>query len=294
MARWLFIAILLTVILVVAIFTSSMLEEEVVPVRAATTTSLYNTGLLDYLAEKYMEANPSVRIDFIAVGSGEALRRAEMGDACLVLVHAPSLERVYIEKGVLLDGAIFAYNYFIIVGPSKDPAGVRGSGSAVEAFKKIYMFGERGMVKFISRGDNSGTHVRERMIWSMAGLRPGGDWYLESGQGMAQTLIMASELRAYTLSDIGTYLSLKSEGRLDGMDILYTNSSELINIYSIYYTSACREGERDAAMDFIAFITSSQELITEYDRIVGGPLFHPASDMDWLRMEWRRLAGYQG
>ncbi|MEB3773313.1 MAG: tungsten ABC transporter permease, partial [Desulfurococcales archaeon] len=154
--------------------------------------------------------------------------------------------------------------------------------------------GERGRVKFISRGDGSGTHVREMMIWRMAGLKPGGDWYMESGQGMAQTLVMASELGAYTLSDIGTYLALKGEGRLEGLEILYTNSSELINIYSIYYTSSCKEGEWEAARGFMEFIISNQDLIEEYNRVAGGPLFHPAKGADWLGIEWRRLAGYQG
>ncbi|GAB6147507.1 substrate-binding domain-containing protein [Stetteria hydrogenophila] len=266
------------------------------PVRlvATTTTSLYSTGLLDYLADKFHEEHPDVTVEFIAVGSGEALRRAEMGDACMVLVHAPSLEREYMEKGVIGEGAIFAYNYFVIAGPPGDPAGVRGAGSAVGAFKAIYQAGEEGRAVFLSRGDNSGTHVRELMLWRRAGLDPSGrPWYKETGQGMAQTLVMASEMGAYTLSDIGTFLKLKKDGRIPGLEVLYSNSTELINVYSVYIVNSCKGRERKAAEEFRDFILTHQDLIEYYGvQEYGQPLFHAARGReDYLRAAWMELAG---
>ncbi len=262
-------------------------------VRVTTTTSLYATGLLDYLAAEFSKVHPGARIEFIAVGSGEALRRAANGDACMVFVHAPSLEKKYIEMGVLENGRIIAYNYFAIAGPGSDPAGVRGAESAVDAFRRIYQAGEEGRARFVSRGDNSGTHVKEMSIWRMAGLDPRGrSWYLESGQGMAQTLIMADELEAYTLTDTGTFLKLKREGRLPGLEILYTNSTELINIYSVYLVKGCSGEERRVAEMFQEFVYRNQELIARYgvDRY-GRPLFYPAEGReDELRRIWEALA----
>lgn len=264
-----------------------------VRVTVTTTTSLYATGLLEYLAGEFKKTHPNVEIEFIPVGSGEALRRAEMGDACMVFVHAPSLEAQYIEKGVIGEGRIFAYNHFIIVGPPGDPAGVRGAASAVEAFKRIYEAGEQGKAVFVSRGDNSGTHVKEMSLWRKAGLDPSGrPWYKESGQGMAQTLIMASEMGAYTLSDIGTYLKLRSEGKIPGLEVLYTGGEELINIYSVYLVESCKGDERKAAEEFARFVHERQDLIGSYgvDKY-GQPLFHPAEGKeDYLREAWQRLA----
>ncbi|RLG46823.1 MAG: tungsten ABC transporter permease, partial [Thermoproteota archaeon] len=181
--------------------------------RVSTTTSLYATGLLDALAEEFQAGHPDVVVQFIPVGSGEALRRAEMGDADLVLVHAPSLELEYLERGILREGEIFAYNYFVVVGPPGDPAGVSGL-DPVEAFSKIYEAGGRGEALFVSRGDDSGTHVREMSLWSRAGLDPRGrPWYVESGSGMSETLLLATEEGAYTRRTIGTYLKLR--GRIE-------------------------------------------------------------------------------
>ena len=265
----------------------------VVRVRVATTTSLYATGLLDYLANCFEKRYPGVRIEFIAVGSGAALETARRGDACAVLVHAPGLEKKYIEMGVLEGHRIFAYNYFAVVGPKDDPAGVRSSSSAVEAFRRIYGAGEEGRAVFLSRGDNSGTHRRELLLWRLAGLDPHGrPWYRESGAGMGQTLVMASEMRAYTLSDTGTYLKYRVEGRIPGLQVLYTNSSELINIYSAYMVKTCTGPEKKYAELFIDFIYTGQDLIARYgsDRL-GKPLFYPAKDrLKELEALWREMA----
>ena len=282
-------------LLLIAVLAYLSLQGGEVRVRATTTTSLYATGLLDFLEGKFKEIYPNVEIDFIAVGSGEALRRAAQGDACMVLVHAPSLERKYLDQGVIRDGRIFAYNYFIIVGPPSDPAGVRGASSALEAFSRIFRAGEMGKAYFVSRGDNSGTNVKELSLWNGAGLNPKGRrWYLETGSGMGNTLLVANERAAYTLTDVGTYLKFKREGKLPGLEVLYENDEELINVYSIYLVSSCGGEELYYAKRFVNFVLGDgQGLIGEYGvRNFGRPLFHPASEkLDWLREVWRKLAG---
>ncbi|MCE4602937.1 MAG: substrate-binding domain-containing protein [Desulfurococcales archaeon] len=280
------------VIVTIVLVASYMLRPGEVELRVSTTTSLYNTGLLDYLADEFSRENPRIYVEFIAVGTGEALKRAERGDACLTLVHAPSLEKSYKEKGVLGEGRIIAYNYFIIAGPPNDPAKVRDAPSAAEAFRRIAEAGYQGKAIFVSRGDNSGTHIKELSLWRLAGVVPQGEWYRESGQGMAQTLVIASELGAYTLSDIGTYLKLKAEERLPGIVELYHNSSELLNIYSAYPVTSCSGEEARAAQDFLEFLWERQDLIGSYGlEEYGQPLFYPAEDkLEWLEEEWNRLA----
>ncbi len=288
-------AVILALIVVasIVVYTSSRGGE--IRVRATTTTSLYATGLLDYLAEKFSEKHHGVILEFIPVGSGEALRRAAGGDACMVLVHAPSLEKQYMSQGVIGEKHIFAYNYFILVGPASDPAGARGAGSVIEAFENIYHAGSEGKALFVSRGDNSGTHVRELMIWSRTGLDPHGrEWYLETGSGMSNTLLVANEKKAYTLSDIGTFLKLKKDGRLPDLEILYMNGTELINVYSAYMVSSCSGREKSVAEEFIEFITSSegQQLIASYgvDKY-GQSLFYPAQGkLEWLEEAWQELS----
>lgn len=266
-----------------------------VRIRIATTTSLYATGLLDELKRKFEEKHPGVRIEFIAAGTGAALKYAERGDACAVLVHAPSLEKQYIERGVLEAGVIFAYNYFIIVGPGSDPAEVRESRSVIEAFRRIYSAGESGKIIFISRGDLSGTHLRELGIWSRAGLNPaGGGWYREAAAGMEQTLIIANELSAYSLADIGSYLRLRNEGKLPGLVILYANPDDpdMINIYSAYVAKACSGDEKRYALLFLKFLQENQDQIRVFgEREYGQPLFHPADEnIEKLEDLWSEFA----
>lgn len=265
--------------------------------RVTTTTSLYATGLLDRLGEEFMESNPGIFIEFIAVGSGEALRRASMGDADLVLVHAPNLELRYIMDGVLIEGEIFAYNYFVVVGPREDPAGVNGLNDAVEAFRRIYQAGLKGEAEFISRGDNSGTHNRELYIWEAAGLKPMGEWYIEAGSGMAETLRIADEKNAYTLSDIGTYLKLRSEGAIRRLEIHVSGDKLLINIYSAYIVNPDKISgvNYEAAKKFLEFLLSpqAQEIIREYGvEEAGVQMFYPVTDTDIeeLRKTWHQFA----
>ncbi len=288
MKRWL---AGVAVLLVVLIFFTIPRE---VRVRATTTTSLYATGLLDFLEEKFREREPRVEVDFIAVGSGEALRRASNGDACLVFVHAPSLEREYLERGSIYDGRIFAYNYFIIAGPPEDPAGVNGANSPVKAFSLIFRAGERGKAVFVSRGDNSGTHVKEMSLWKASGLDPRGKrWYLETGSGMGNTLMVANEKNGYVLTDVGTYLKFKSEGKLPNLEVLFQGGEELLNVYSVYLVTSCKGEEAKIAKEFADFVAEdAQDLIGSYGvKEYGRPLFYPAKGKEeWLSSMWDRLA----
>ncbi len=257
--------------------------------KVSTTTSLYDTGLLNVLA-KVFEKKYHAKPEFLVVGSGQALRLAKDGAVCLTLVHAPPLEKKYSKY--LTDHIIFAYNYFVIVGPRDDPAHVREAKNAVDAFKRIYEAGEEGKAIFVSRGDMSGTNVKELTLWKMAGLDPKGKpWYKETGAGMAKTLIIANNLKAYTLSDISTFLKLKKEGKLPNLMILYSNSKELINVYSAYRVKGCDD---PYAMKFLMFLNSTegQKIIAEYGKEeFGRPLFYPAKGhLKWLWEVWRELA----
>jgi len=263
-------------------------------VRVTTTTSLYATGLLNYLADEFTKTHRNVSFDFIPVGSGEALRRAELGDACMVFVHAPALEKKYIEKRIITDHKIFAYNYFIIAGPSLDPGKVRKAEDPVDAFKRIFRAGERGEALFISRGDNSGTHVKELSLWKKAGLDPRGKpWYRETGSGMGNTLLVANEKKAYVLTDIGTYLKFRKEGKIPDLEMLYEGGEDLINVYSVYLVASCKDPERQLAIEFMNFVSEdAQPLIANYKlQEFGRPLFNPAAgNLDWLKDTWNKLA----
>ncbi len=265
--------------------------------RVSTTTSLYATGLLERLADEFRKTHPDVVIQFIPVGSGEALRKASMGDADLVLVHAPNLEQKYINDGLLIEGGIFAYNYFVIVGPPSDPANIKGLDNATEAFRKIFEAGEKGEALFVSRGDNSGTHNRELFIWRKTGLNPRREWYIESGSGMAQTLQIANEKEAYTLSDIGTYLKLKKTGVINNLEILVSGDPDLINIYSVYIVNPKKINgiKYDLAKEFREFLlgTKGQKIIGEYGvEDYGANLFYPVdpSKLNELKSIWRYFA----
>ena len=285
---------LLVILLSAGLLTYHYLSSSsIIRIRVTTTTSLYATGLLEKLSSKYSERHPNVVFDYIPVGSGEALERAARGDACMVFVHAPLLEKKYIDRGVLEYHRIFAYNYFIIAGPMNDPAGVKRASDPIDAFKRIYRACEDRESIFISRGDNSGTHVKELSIWQAAGLDPRGrNWYLETGSGMGETLIVANEKKGYVLSDIGTFLKFKKEGRLNNIDSLYAGGEELINIYSVYLVKGCKY--RDIVIDFINFIMGpGQDIIREYGVYeYGSALFYPAiNNMDYLTDLWYKLSG---
>ncbi len=170
----------------------------------ATTTSTQDSGLLDVLLPRF-EARTGYRVKAVAVGTGQALKLGAMGEADVLLVHAPKAEREFMRTGAGLERRLVMHNDFVIVGPDADPAGIEGLHDTEEALRKIASSGS----PFISRGDDSGTHKKELELWEKAGPRPGGEWYIESGTGMGQTLRIASEKRGYTLADRGTYLALR-------------------------------------------------------------------------------------
>jgi tungstate transport system substrate-binding protein len=204
----------------------------------ATTTSLFDTGFCDELRAE-LENRCGVKVYFISVGTGLALEHAKRGDADAILVHAPALERGFLQEGHGVIRRIFAYNFFAIVGPADDPAGIRGL-PPLDAMVRIADAGRSGSIAWISRGDKSGTHVREMELWEATGLDPvelrGEPWFIESGMGMGKTLMMANEKEAYTLSDLGTYLRYRSNG-LISLEALVMEGKELLNVYSVIVTN---------------------------------------------------------
>ncbi len=249
----------------------------------ATTTSLEDTGLLDNLTPIY-EATHPVNLKITSQGTGLAIELAKRGDADSLLVHSPSQEQAFMEQGYGVNRRAFAYNYFNIVGPESDPAGVRNL-TPEAAFTKIMQQGKAGNtnVVFVSRGDNSGTHTAEKNIWAKAGwnytkdIQNSGAWYLESGKGMGDTLRLASEKGAYTLTDEGTYLAYKSSLNLVP---LITQGASLLNIYSAM--SVIPKGNAtatiEAANDYTNFLISpqGQALIADYGKEqYGKGLFNP-------------------
>ncbi|MBZ0160340.1 MAG: substrate-binding domain-containing protein [bacterium] len=238
----------------------------------ATTTSTQDSGLLDVLVPLF-EKRTGYVVKTISIGTGQALALGGRGEADVVLVHAPEAEKRYVADGTLINRQLVMHNDFIIVGPESDPARIRGLRKASDALRKI----AEAKAAFASRGDNSGTHQLERRLWKEAGLDPNGDWYLQSGQGMGQTLGIASEKRAYTLADRGTYLALKK--RLT-MDILIERDPSLLNIYSVMEVSSARFPKVNTAggKAFAEFVVSpaAQEVIKSFGvEKFGEPLFYP-------------------
>ncbi|MGJ7027911.1 Tungstate-binding protein TupA {ECO:0000305} [Methanothermobacter wolfeii] len=249
--------------------------------RISTTTSLEDTGLLEEVEAAFEEKYPDIDVQIVSGGTGIALERGKKGDADLLIVHDKKREEEFIADGYGIKRYPFAYNYFYIIGPRDDPAGVNGSSSATEAFSKILKAAEKDPqhVKFVSRGDNSGTNTREIKIWKNItdynSTVRGSDWYIESGSGMGDTLRLADQKGAYTISDSGTYLAYRSNITL----VPYiTSGSELLNVYSAIAVNPekVRGVNRDAAEKFIEFLLSDecQKLISEYGKKqYGTPLF---------------------
>jgi tungstate transport system substrate-binding protein len=251
----------------------------------ATTTSLYDTGLLNYLETKY-EAQNNVDLLITSQGTGKAIELAKKGDADVLLVHSPSQELAFLEGGNGLNRRSFASNYFLIVGPASDPAGIKGM-TPENAFKTILTKGKGGDTKviFVSRGDGSGTHSAEQNLWKGAGytyatdVQKSGAWYVEAGKGMGDTLQMASEKGAYTLTDEGTYLAYKNNLKLDP---IVTQGTSLLNIYSAMAVLTSKQPAEKITManDFISFLISpqTQQDIADYGKEkYGKSLFTPMS-----------------
>jgi tungstate transport system substrate-binding protein len=237
----------------------------------ATTTSTQDSGLLDVLIPLF-EAESGYTVQTVAVGTGQALKMGEEGNADVLLVHAPESEVEFMSNGFGKDRAAVMHNDFIIVGPPSDPAGIKGMVSTLEALMDIHEAGST----FISRGDDSGTHKKELSLWGDADLEPQGQaWYLETGQGMGATLIVASEKNAYILTDRGTYLATRQNLELD---ILLEGDPPLLNPYHVMTVNPDMwpNVNHEGALAFYKFMISPeiQKVIAEFGvEKYGQPLF---------------------
>ena len=247
--------------------------------RLATTTSLYDTGLWGYL-EPMFEEKYGVELDVLYAGTGAAIEYGRRGDVDVITVHSKSQELAYVEEGYGVERVPFAYNYFLIVGPESDPAGIKGM-TPEDAFKKLF---DTGSGTFISRGDASGTHSKEKAIWASAGyeyadVQGAGEWYVEGGKGMGPTLLMANEMEGYTLTDMGTFLSYK--GDLNLVPIV-DQGSILLNVYSVIAGNPDKVSgiSAEMAQNMVDFLVSDeiQELIGDYGvEVYGMQLFTPCA-----------------
>jgi len=246
----------------------------------ATTTSTQDTGLLDVLIPEFTR-DTGWQVKTLAVGSGQAIELGRRGEADVLLVHSPEAEEQLGAEGNTGRRLLVMHNDFILVGPPDDPAGVRGLPAA-EAFRRIADTG----APFVSRGDESGTHAREKQIWKRAGVEPSGSWYRSTGQGMGATLRVASETSAYTLTDRGTYLSQRGGLQLE---VISEGDRDLLNIYHVIEMTQ-RAGERvqpDGATAFADWIVGpeAQRMIGEFGvDTYGSPLFVPDAGKDLSRL----------
>ena len=240
--------------------------------RISTTTSVNDSGLLPYL-QPYFEEDTGLKMEVTSAGTGAAIKKGETGDADALLVHAKASEEEFVNAGFGVERVPFMYNFFVIVGPENDPAGVANCKTAADAFKAIADSGQ----KFVSRGDDSGTNKKELQFWEAAGVTPEGqDWYVNAGQGMGATLTQAAELQGYTLSDKGTFLSNDAKNSLK---ILLGESDDMKNTYSMIAISPEKwpDTNIEGANAFIEWMTGDKasELIAKYgEEEYGEPLFY--------------------
>jgi len=250
----------------------------------STTTSLYETGFLDELKVKFEAKYTNLNVSFISQGTGLAIQTAMRGDADMILVHDPAREVQFLQGGYGVNRKIVAYNFFIIVGPSDDPAGIAGKSPA-EALSTIKSAGLHGTTVWVSRGDDSGTHSKEKSLWKSIGLDAKNlrtePWYLEAGSGMTATLKLANEKRGYTLTDIGSYLLNFNNQNIDLVKLVESGKS-MLNVYSVIagdprdanLTNANFEG----SMMLIRYLVSNegQDLFANFGvKDFGQPLFKP-------------------
>ena len=269
----------------------------------STTTSLYDTGVLDHFEEVF-EAEHEIDVYFISVGTGLAITHAQRGDADMILVHAPSKELSFLEDGYGANRKIIAYNFFSIVGPEGDPTGITDKAPN-DALATLVEKGRAGEAIWVSRGDDSGTHTKEKVLWSAAGFDVSAlrdeDWYREAGAGMGKTLQIAEELEAYTLSDMGTYLKYHTD-ELISLDVHVGAGEALINVYSALAIDPDYNDDAnfDDANVFIEFLASpeGQAIFEMYGvDIYGTALFNPAvelleTDPDSTTAEWIANAAF--
>jgi len=260
------------IIALFAVLSTLVAGQEPTILRMATTTSTENSGLLAYILPHF-EKETGATVHVIAVGTGKALKLGENGDVDIVLVHARPAEDTFVAEGFGAYRRDVMYNDFLLVGPPGDPAGLNGAADAPSAMQKL----AAQQIKFVSRGDDSGTHKKEKELWLSAGITPTGSWYVESGQGMGAVLLMASSMQAYTLTDRATYLKMKEKLELipafEGDPVLY-------NPYGVIPVNPERHPGIASALaeKFVNWITSPpvQQLIAVYGRAeFGQSLFYP-------------------
>ena len=263
----------LSILLVLILFgcQAQEVEEPIVPeepkvLRLTTTTSVNDSGLMEYLRPHLLE-EANIEMEIVSMGSGAAIEAGQRGDADVLLVHSPAAEKTFVEEGYGIQRSTFMYNFFVIVGPESDPAGVKDL-SAKDAFIKI----RDAKSKFVSRGDNSGTHSKEKAIWKLAeldydSLSTETDFYISAGTGMGATLTMASEQDAYTLTDLATYLSMQDQL---SSKVIVSASPDLRNDYSVIVINPDKVTNVDAetakAFETWMLSESTLKLIAEYGK----------------------------
>jgi tungstate transport system substrate-binding protein len=240
----------------------------------ATTTSTNDSGLLEVILPDF-EEKFGATVDVVAVGTGQAMELGRNGDADVLLVHARALEDAFVAEGFGTQRYDVMYNDFVIVGSAEDPAQIKGVATAAEAFTLI----AESESPFVSRGDDSGTHVKEQAIWEAAAMTPEGDWYTSAGQGMGAVLTMSDELGAYTLTDRATYLAQQAEGLT--LEILVEGDAELFNPYGVIPVNPEKFPTVNAALAqrFADWITSAetQTMIADF-KINEQQLFFPNAE----------------
>jgi tungstate transport system substrate-binding protein len=239
----------------------------------ATTTSTQDSGLLDVLIPVF-EKKTGFFVKTISVGSGQAMAMGQKGEADVLLVHSPEAEKKFVAEGYGINRRIVMHNDYVVLGPSEDPAKIKGTKSTTESFKKI----ASAKALFASRGDNSGTHAKEKSVWKAAGINPEGEkWYQQTGLGMGQTINVASEKKGYVLADRGTYLALKKNLSLD---ILGQGDAILLNVYHVIEVNPAKWPKVNVpgAKAFADFMVSkeTQDIIKTFGvEKFGGALFFP-------------------
>lgn len=253
------------------VFSSKQAEPARDELMLATTTSTYDTGLLDFLLPAFEETY-NIRVKVVALGTGAALELGKNGDCDVVLAHAKDSEVRLVEEGFFVERHDVMFNDFIIVGPADDPAGVRSAPDAAQALQLIATKGSR----FISRSDDSGTHKKELFLWQ--GRQPGAPWYIRAGMGMADTLRMADERGAYTLTDRGTFYKLDSE--LD-LAVLFDGDPNLFNLYGVMAVNPDRHSHvniEGAKLLINFFISDEGQSLIKNFRPGGRQLFYPIAE----------------
>lgn len=248
-------------------------------IRCASTTSTMSSGLFEHILPLF-EKKTGIRVDVVAVGTGAAIEIGKRGDADLVFVHAKELELKAVKQGYFINRYDVMYNDFVLIGPPDDPAGIKVITSASDALKEI---ADKGSL-FVSRGDTSGTHMKELSVWKKAGLAPAGNkWYLEVGQGMAKTQRIANEKRAYTITDRGTWLALKDRDNLE-MSVLLEGDPMLFNQYGVMAVNPSRHShvKNEEAKKFIRWLVSEegQKAVLDFKDKQGNRLFTPNAKME--------------